>query len=453
MDTIPIRPDEAEKILSRVESHFADFKSKRISPAKLSRSISALANADGGELFVGVEDNAGQFQWDGFTTPEDANGLVQAIQSVDPSGVLSLSFLSSDAQAGLVLHVQIPKTRSIYKSTDSRIYLRKGAQNLPQTTDDQVRRLTLNKGLESHEDETVRDNIESISNSLAVIDFILEIIPHSEPEVWLRKQLLIVGDRPTVAGELLFNDEPQVVIPKASIKIYRYKTSDAMGTRETLDFQPISIDGNLYEQIRKAVTVTVDITETSQVLGQSGLQNFTYPKEAIHEIITNSVLHRDYSLNDDVHVRIFENRIEVESPGTLPAHVTERNILKERFARNPKMVRLINKFPDPPNKDVGEGLNTAFEAMRNLRLKPPVISQNENSVLVVLRHESLASAEETIVEYLNRHGEINNAKGREICHEGSENKMKRVFERMMDSQIIERIPNRRGRATAYRKKT
>jgi ATP-dependent DNA helicase RecG len=64
-----------------------------------------------------------------------------------------------------------------------------------------------------------------------------------------------------------------------------------------------------------------------------------------------------------VHIRIFDNRIDVESPGRLPAHITPENILKERFARNPTLVRLINKFPNPPNKDVGEGLNTAFAAM------------------------------------------------------------------------------------------
>jgi ATP-dependent DNA helicase RecG len=152
-----------------------------------------------------------------------------------------------------------------------------------------------------------------------------------------------------------------------------------------------------------------------------------------------------------VHVRVFDNRIEVQSPGSLPAHITEENILDERFARNPTIVRLINKFPDPPNKDVGEGLNTAFEAMRKLRLKDPIIRVVGTNVLVALRHERLAGPEEIILEYLNSHDEINNAKAREICHEGSENKIKRVFERMMSANMIERIPDRRGKATAYRK--
>jgi predicted HTH transcriptional regulator len=82
-----------------------------------------------------------------------------------------------------------------------------------------------------------------------------------------------------------------------------------------------------------------------------------------------------------------------------PAHVTVENILDERFARNGKLVRLINKFPDPPNKDVGEGLNTAFAAMKKLQLKDPLITELENSVVVNIRHESLASPEEIVMEY------------------------------------------------------
>src|SRR5438552_951508 len=167
---------------------------------------------------------------------------------------------------------------------------------------------------------------------------------------------------------MLFADEPQAALPKRSaIKIYRYKTTDPEGSRDNLAFDPITIEGCLYEQIYAAVAKTVEVIQDVQILDEEeGFQSVRYPFETLHEIITNAVLHRDYSVADDVHVRIFDNRIEVESPGRLPAHVTVQNILRERFARNGQIVRLINKFPEPPNKDVGEGLNTAFAAMKQL---------------------------------------------------------------------------------------
>ena len=78
----------------------------------------------------------------------------------------------------------------------------------------------------------------------------------------------------------------------------------------------------------KAVSKIAAIAEGIPIVGVGGLEKIEYPPVAIHEIVTNAVLHRDYSLNDDVHVRIFDNRIEVESPDVLPAHITEKNILE-----------------------------------------------------------------------------------------------------------------------------
>jgi ATP-dependent DNA helicase RecG len=141
----------------------------------------------------------------------------------------------------------------------------------------------------------------------------------------------------------------------------------------------------------------------------------------------------------------------VQSPGTLAGHVTVKNILTERFARNPRIVRLLNKYKNPPNKDVGEGLRTAFEAMRKLKLRDPIIEQIQGSLRTTLKHEKLASPEETICSYLRSNDEVNNSRAREITFIGSENAVKRVFQKMMDGGLLERIPGRSLAKTGYRK--
>ena len=183
----------------------------------------------------------------------------------------------------------------------------------------------------------------------------------------------------------------------------------------------------------------------------NGLELIQYPEETLHEIITNAVLHRDYSLPTDIQIRIFDNRVEVESPGKLPGHVTVENILDSQAARNPKIVRLINKFPEAPNKDVGEGLNTAFEAMEKLRLKVPIIRETHDSVIVEIKHERLASPEDMVMEYLQEHEEISNSIARGITGIKSENTMKRVFWRLRDKGMIEMIPHRAQCKAAWRK--
>ena len=179
------------------------------------------------------------------------------------------------------------------------------------------------------------------------------------------------------------------------------------------------------------------------------LEPVVYPEKALHEIVTNAILHRDYSIATDVQIRVFENRIEVESPGRLPGHVTTRNILKTQFSRNGVLVRLVHKFPNPPNKDVGEGLNTAFDEMKNSRLKPPVIRETETAVVVEIRHDRLASPEESVMDYLANHAEITNRVARELTGIRSENTMKLVFLRLAKRDLITRIPGRNGASSAW----
>jgi ATP-dependent DNA helicase RecG len=457
IEVIQIDSAQAQIVLDLEEGHFIDLKRIEIAPAKLTKAMSAFANADGGELFIGIDedDTKTKRTWRGFANVEAANGHLQAFESVFPLGQeFQYEFLQCPNQNGLVLKASIRKTQSVKKTTDQKVFVRRGAASLPLESPEAVKRLEYSKGITSFETELVNCNKEEVSNSEVVISFMLRVVPTAEPETWLLKQQLLRDSKPVVAAALLFSQEPQALVPKrCGVKIYRYKTSDSEGSRETLAFDPITIEGHVYDQIYRTGSETKRVIETMKILGAQELEGVKYPQETLHEIITNAVIHRDYSITDDIHVRIFDNRVEIENPGRLPAHITPGNILKERFARNPTIVRLINKFPNPPNKDVGEGLNTAFEAMMNLKLKPPVIEQRENSVLVQIRHEPLASPEEIVMESLEKEPEINNTKAREICHIGSENKMKRVFEKLMERDLIERIPERRGRAIAYRKKT
>ncbi|WP_448951559.1 ATP-binding protein [Labrys neptuniae] len=448
-----INSASTQKILARSEGHFCDFKAKEVSPAKLTKALSAFANADGGELFIGIsEDPQNGNVWAGFADEEAANGHIQTIEKFFPLGThFRYSFLRSSVRQGLVLLCEIDKTPDIRAASDGIAYLRRGAQSLPQKGPEEISRLEYNKGISSFEDKIINGDLISISESQSIEEFMNEVVPFSTSLDWLKKQKLILDGRPTVAGCVLFSDEPQVDLPKAAIKIYRYKTNASIGTRDTLDFHPLSIEGDAYRQIYDSVDKIKEIIEKIPTSETGGLTALQYPTEAIHEIITNAVIHRDYSINDDVHVRIFDNRIEVQSPGTLSGHVTTKNILDERFARNPKIVRLLNKFKNPPNKDVGEGLNTAFEAMKKLKLKEPIIEQRESSVLVLLRHEKLATAQQLIIEYLRLNNEINNRIARDICFIGSENAVKRIFQTMQKQNIIERIPDRPQSRAAYRR--
>ena len=456
---VTVGTPEARQILSAEENHFLDLKAVEVAPAKLARSIAAFANADGGELFVGVDENktSGKMAWRGFSRPEDANGHLQAFEDMFPLGqYFGYEFLrwSGQERRGVVLHVTIQKSRDVKKLADGSVYIRRGSQNLPIRTEEALSQLRRNKGITSFETETVDVPKDFVTNSETIIEFMINTVPLAEPEPWLRKQLLLHGDKPTVAAVLVFSDDPQAALPKRSaIKIYRYKTADAEGARENLAFDPLTVEGSIYKQVYSAVERTVSLIQEIRFLGPTGLEPIEYPLETLHEIITNAVLHRDYGAADDVHVRIFDNRVEVESPGRLPGHITATNILDERFSRNGNLVRWVNKFPNPPNKDVGEGLNTAFAAMKKLQLRDPVIRETDHSVIVEIRHQKLASPEQMIMEYLDHNTEITNKLVRHMTGIGSENKVKSIFYRLAERKQIERVPNKGGGSAAWRRYT
>lgn len=453
-----ISKTDAEGIKNQDEGHFIDLKSKAIKPAKLTETISAFANTSAGEIFVGVvENDIGEQKnrkWEGFADVEEANGLIQAVESLSPLGNhYKAIFYRAESEKGLVLHLIIYKHLKILRASNGKAFIRRGAQKLPVETDEAIKRLNYDKGISTFEDEATNIPIESITNSTVTLEFMLDVVPMSEPEVWLKAQMVLISDKPSVAGVLLFAEEPQAALPKRSaIKIYRYSSKKDSGERDSLVFDPITIEGHIYKLIEDSRNKVKEIVEGIQKLGPQGLENVVYPEEALQEIITNAVIHRDYSIPKDIHVRIFDNRVEVESPGRFPGHITLENILEEQNARNPKIIRLINKFPNPPNKDVGEGLKTAFEAMNKLRLKKPEITEGENSVLVALKHESLASPEQMVMDYLRTHKEITNSIGRDLTGIKSENSMKDVFYRLRDREDIEPVPGKKGRSSAWKKK-
>ena len=462
MEERKITKGEAKEIVDRPESHFWDFKSKKIDGKTLQKTVVAMLNADGGDVAVGIEDPMGTTGtlelWNGFSNYEETNQLVQTVlRDIQPSPPVEFTYLSINglASKGAVLQIHVHKSENVHQTSAKEYKIRKGAQNL-QMNELEVNNLRLSKGLISFEDQLIAGfDTEELLAEPELATFLKDYSPRIPGNDFVRIERLARKDgnelRPTYAGALLFATKPQAVLPKrCGIKITRYATSEENPLREHLKEQA-SIEGPLYRQIDEAVKRITSMIESVSVLGASGLEKPKYPTDAIKEVLVNAVIHRDYNLSDDVQVLVFDNRIDIKSPGRLPGHITASNMMKERFARNPKIVRILNRYPNPPNKDIGEGLRTAFERMQEMRLKEPQISVSDHSVLVTLPHEPLAAPEETIIEYLSHHESVTNKMARQLTGIKSENAMKDVFYRLRDRGLVKLVPA--GGASYWRKTT
>ena len=354
IEVIEITGAERDRLLSLEEGHFAELKAIAVSTKKLGKTVSAFANATGGDLYVGIGETevlgTKVRTWHGFGDQEAANGHLQSLEALFPLGAeYSCEFLSCPGSKGLVLHITVQRTPQIARTHNKKVYVRRGAQNIEVKGAEALRRLELDKGISSHETQPVNADLAVLTKSEKLATFIKNVVPMQTPTIFVQKQSLSRNKKPIVSGVLLFAEEPQAMLPKSGVKLFRYKTT-GQPTRETLVGEPQSIEGTTYDIIFDAVKRTRAMVEGIQRLGPQGFEPVAYPEKALHEIVTNAVLHRDYSMATDVQIRVFENRIEVESPGRLPGHVTTRNILKTQFSRNGILVRLVHKFPNPPNK-------------------------------------------------------------------------------------------------------
>ena len=164
--------------------------------------------------------------------------------------------------------------------------------------------------------------------------------------------------------------------------------------------------------------------------------------------------YRNYAVQNDIQVRFFDDRIEIESPGTYPAHITPTNLRIERFARNPLLQRVLSRFSEAPNLDIGEGVNRMFELMNKSNLYEPVylpVTTLPNAVQVSLINTRKIDYWDVVSKYLDSMGKITNQETRRIT--GIEDTLQTT--RLLNDWVNSRLLEKRGGKTrgAYYTKT
>jgi ATP-dependent DNA helicase RecG len=445
MRTRKPEPNERERLLTLGEDHFNDLKSFRIKPATLQETFVSFANSDGGDLYIGVEDKdePGE-RIVGFPSIEAANDSIHTLLEETEPAVenVELEFIDFEAD-GFVLHISIPKSPKVHYTTQKKCFIRVNARK-KEIKGERITQLSYAKGVFQYEKQPVEHvEIDDLLHSPQLASYMRRINTSLPPDVFARKQRLLSKKNndwhPNVGGVLLFDEQPQASLDtRCAIKVYRLRTSEAEYKREQLEEMPSTIDGPVEEQIHASIAKIDEILSDVTYHQAGKLVKLRYPAEAIKELLVNAVIHRDYSLNDDVHVRIYDNRIEIQSPGRLPGYITPNNIYDERFSRNPNVVRMLHNLPDPVNHDIGEGLDTARNELQKAGLVEPEIRELENAVLVTIRHQRIATLEDIILEHLrsNPGVMITNKDVRELSGEDDVNKIKKSFQKLRRQGII-----------------
>jgi ATP-dependent DNA helicase RecG len=382
------------------------------------------------------------------------NSSLQAVFDVKPNANARYEFLTCEPHTGYLLRISIEKASEVLCTDDSRVVQRHGAQSISIKDPTRIQQLAFAKGASSFEDTILTGTpTELITEAEELASFLQGYSPKTDPLEFVINQNLV--DYKTweirAAAALLFHPSPSAIMPrKCAVKVTRYETREEDPERDHLATQ-VTVEGPLFQLIAETVDVVTKMMSDVKVWTSDGMGTLEYPPEAIWETIVNAVIHRDYSISDDVQIYIFDDRIDIHSPGKLPGYVTVDNILDARFSRNQKIVRTLNRYKDAPNKDLGEGLNTAFQKMKEFGLKNPEIFEDGNYTVVRLPHAPLATPGDAIMKFLQTHDRVTNKQARDITGIRSENLVKREFYKLRDAGMLEQIPELKGPKSAWRK--
>lgn len=185
----------------------------------------------------------------------------------------------------------------------------------------------------------------------------------------------------TVAGWLCFAEQPQEKreFRNAYIEFQIFK-----GIARDVPVKKYEIKGNLSAQIEQSIQL---LQQNSwlipKIQGSKREDVAAYPEVVLREVVTNSIVHRDYrKMHQPVKIAMFSNRIEIENPGNLMPGLTIFNLVHKRDWRNPLLAELMKKFGFGDMD--GQGIDRLYAATLSIKVPPPIFNNQENSFTVIL---------------------------------------------------------------------
>jgi len=438
-----------------------NFECKRaaVQPRKLLETAVAFANTDGGWLVIGLEDptkasNDKRLIGISENTDNVSEFLKLLEKEIDPPlrlwNKFELDITNTAKVPDKLLVVNIKKSNDVHSLKNGDTFVRRGKQNI-KIGSTEIIRLKYEKGAIKFEDEP--------SGKKTLEDFDINLLniykrdTQSEGEddwQFLKDNGLAIKQNGTFeltkAGILIFAKNPSVVLgSKCGVKVsHYYGTKPTYSGEPNFVSRPFTIEGPLLHQIQKPLEYFRNVVKKSppKLSGSVFRSSLLIPEWAFQEAITNAVIHRNYFVQDDIQVRFFDDRIEIESPGSYPGHITVGNIRFERFARNPLILRTLNRFQAAPNLDIGEGVDRMFKVMREQNLYEPLYfppSIRPNSVLLILLNLQRIGYWDTVSKYLDKHYRITNSEARRITSVSDTLKMSRLLKSWVAKGLLEKM--------------
>lgn len=382
-----------EYITKTPENLYLDRKRAKISIQDLANEIASFANANGGIVAVGVTDNGliEGFSLYGINKLNDCQKVVS--NYLNPSPVYECELINiknekDEDDSILLFHIE-PAMNYIVRNNKDEVYCRQGDSSI-KLTSDQIRSLEYDRKERDFEAEILFDSsIDDIDLDMVEIYKKKLGTKLSTEQVLKARGFLREKQgqlRLTKAGMLLFGKNPSVYLPSARVRVLKFEGTNFQVGSEMNIIKDRTFDSCLYKTIEQAREFINSQLREFTHLNQDGIFETIpeYPEFAWYEGLVNAVTHRDYSNSGEhITIKLFDDRLEICSPGKLGGFVTLDTMKTKRYSRNPQVARVLNELGIV--RELNEGVKRIYSEMQKFFLKDPMYSEpDRNSVLLIL---------------------------------------------------------------------
>jgi ATP-dependent DNA helicase RecG len=454
-------PEDLRKLVEEIQQRQSESDDVEVkaakggTPKRLYESLSSFANRPGGGVVVFGLDESRGFEIVGVGDLKRLQQEVTSMASDQMEPALRPLFTVDEIDGEIVAAIEVEEVSAarkpcFYKNAGlpKGAYIRVGNTNRPMTEYEVFGYLSGRGQPTNDEEMTPSATVDDLNREL--LDSYLDRMRKSRPragflegpleEVLLR--LHVVGQdkdilRPTLAGLLMFGKYPREFFPQLMITFVQYYgTTEEEKTPQGARFvDNRSFEGSIPEMVEQAETYVLGAMRKSTLIqGLFRTDIPEYPQEVVREAVCNAVAHRDYSSyvrGSYIQIRMFADRLEVQSPGGLFGNVTVENIEEEHSTRNARLMRMMEDTHLVENR--GSGIKAMLYAMRAANLEPPRFDDRRSSFKVVFMNHTLMNPEAvawlnqfsglelddrqrlTLV-YLNHHNAITNSEHRRLNH-------------------------------------
>lgn len=373
--------------INKGEGKTLEYKRDLSSLKNIIKTIVAFANTSGGKILVGIEDKTKTVL--GISDEESLYGDEKITNSIynniQPQIIPEISFVEYLGNQIMVIDV-FPGSKKPYyiKSIGVKngTYIRFSSTNRVASSDiiEELARSTRNISfdkeifydgkVESIDMKYIKNLFKEKNREISNISLMnLGILKEESGEIY-----------PTVGGYILFGKERNKYFPDAVIRCARFK---GKGSEEFLDMQDFA--GYPIKEIDYVISfIKRNINKSARIDGVYREESYEFPILALREGLINAIVHRDYAIQgSDIKVGIYDDRIEIISPGMLPFGVVFEDILEGVSHLRNKVIGMVFKELGLIEQ-WGTGIKRMISECKKMDLKAPLLEERGNFFKVTI---------------------------------------------------------------------